>query len=101
MKCHVCKVNVTPVRPKTTWKILTVTFWIVTLFLSIALTGFAFAGLQLILVPLALGIGMALGASARRLTSWTCPRCSTELIVPEEQTTIADTNQAELASRPH
>ena len=84
MNCHACKCHVTPVRPKTTWKLFTVGFWVTTLVVAIAFS--AFAGLNLVLLPFAIAIGMAVGAAARRLTSWTCPRCNAELIVPEGQT---------------
>jgi len=80
MKCHHCKCDVTPVKPKTTWKLFTVAFWITTLVVAIGFS--VFAGIQLVLLPMALFISMAIGASVSRLNSWTCPRCRDELIVP-------------------
>lgn len=86
MNCHACKCHVTPVRPKTTWKLFTVAFWITTLVVAMAFS--AFIGVQLVLLPFALAIGMAVGAAARRMTSWTCPRCGAELAVPASDTPI-------------
>jgi hypothetical protein len=86
MNCHACKCHVTPVPPKTTWKLLSVACWATTLVVAIAFS--AFVGIQLLLLPFAIAAGFAVGASARRLTSWTCPRCKTELIVPEPNTTL-------------
>lgn len=86
MYCHACKCHVTPVAPKTTWKILTVALWVTTLAVAIAFS--VIIGINLVLMPMAVAIGMALGVSTRRMSSWTCPRCSAELIEPEPQTKL-------------
>jgi hypothetical protein len=81
MLCHCCRVHVTPTRPRTMWKIALVGFWAGSMIIS---TLFSLAlGLNLLLAPAAIFIGCAIGTSARRLNSWTCPRCSTELIEPQ------------------
>lgn len=86
MLCHRCRTHVTPKPPKTAFKVLNVGFWIASLIVA---TGFSLLlGLNLVLAPMAIIIGMSIGASARRLTSWTCPRCNAELIEPEPETTL-------------
>lgn len=94
MFCHACKCHVTPVRPRTTWKVITVAFWISTLVVAMPFS--LLLGLNLVLAPLAIAIGAAVGTSARRLSSWTCPRCSAELYEPEPQTVL---DPVALASR--
>jgi hypothetical protein len=42
-------------------------------------------GLNIVLAPAAIVIGMAVGTSARRLSSWTCPRCRAELAPREPE----------------
>ena len=84
MLCHACRVHVTPRPPKTVWKVLTVAFWIGSLVVA---SGFSLAlGLNLLLAPAAIFIGMSVGTSARMLSSWTCPRCNAELIEPDVTT---------------
>jgi hypothetical protein len=83
MRCHCCRVHVTPTPPKTMWKIALVGFWVGSMIVS---TLFSLAlGLNLLLAPAAIFIGCAIGTSARRLNSWTCPRCSTELVEPQTE----------------
>jgi hypothetical protein len=40
-------------------------------------------GLNLVLAPAAIFIGMSIGTAARKLSDWTCPRCHEELVEPE------------------
>lgn len=85
MKCHACRTHVTPTPPRTLWKVLNVALWISTLVVA---TGFSLLlGLNLILLPFAIAIGMSVGTSARLMSSWTCPRCKAELIEPEPRPT--------------
>jgi len=86
MLCHACKCHVTPSKPKTMWKVLTIVFWVTTL--PVALAFSLIIGLNVILAPAAIFIGMSVGTAARRLSSWTCPRCDAELLEPEPNTTL-------------
>jgi hypothetical protein len=58
-------------------------FWITSLIVAVVFS--LLIGLNLILAPAAIFVGMAVGTSARRLSSWTCPRCKAELIEPEPE----------------
>jgi hypothetical protein len=83
MLCHSCRCHVTPTPPRTIWKVVNVGFWIASLIVA---TGFSLLlGLNLILAPAAIVVGMAVGTSARRLSSWTCPHCGAELVEPEPE----------------
>jgi hypothetical protein len=63
--------------------VLCLAFWISTLAVAV---GFSLLlGLNLVLAPAAIVIGMAVGTSARLLSSWTCPHCRAELIEPEAE----------------
>lgn len=68
------------------WKVLNVGFWVLSLVVAMAFC--LVTGPNLILAPMAIGIGMAVGTSARRLSSWTCPRCAAELHEPEPGTAV-------------
>lgn len=83
MLCHSCHVHVQPIPPKTRWKVATVAFWIATLIVATCFS--LLLGLNLVLAPAAIVIGMAVGTSARLLSSWTCPHCGAELIEPEPE----------------
>ncbi len=80
MRCSSCKKNVTPTAPRTMWKVVTLVFWIA----AMAFAGFfsIIIGLNLVLAPAAIVVGMAIGTSARRAASWTCPRCGAEMAEP-------------------
>jgi hypothetical protein len=74
------------------WKVVNVAFWIGSMLVA---TAFSLAlGLNLVLAPAAIAIGMAIGTSARRLSSWTCPRCGAELVEPEPSPTASPTPDA-------
>ncbi|MBX3232782.1 MAG: hypothetical protein KIT84_43675 [Labilithrix sp.] len=95
MNCHACKCHVTPVKPRTMWKVGVVAFWITSLVVAV---GFgSIVGLSLFLAPVAIAVGMAIGTSARRLSSWTCPRCDAELLEPEPNTTLTTAPLASIA----
>jgi hypothetical protein len=86
MLCHSCRCRVEPTPPNSAWKILNVVFWVASMTLAVL---FSLAmGLNLLLAPAAIFVGMSIGTAARRMTSWTCPRCHEELIEPEPQTEI-------------
>lgn len=94
VRCSTCHAVVTPVEPSSTWRVLNVIFWTFGI-----LTGVGFGlllGLNLVLVPLWLGAGMAIGASARRASGYTCPVCHAEVIPPVE----AAAPSGRLAPRP-
>ncbi|MDF2691818.1 MAG: hypothetical protein K0S65_201 [Labilithrix sp.] len=81
MFCHSCRSQVTPVPPRSIWKVLSVAFWVGSLTIA---AGFSLLlGLNLVLAPAAIFIGMSIGACARKLNNWTCPRCDAELVEPE------------------
>jgi hypothetical protein len=86
MLCHSCRCHVDPSPPKTAWKIATMAFWI-----SASVVAILFSipiGLNLVLAPAAIVVGMAIGTAARRMSSWTCPECHAELVEPEPQTEV-------------
>jgi hypothetical protein len=82
--CHSCRVHVAPTPPRTVWKVTTVVLWVTSMCVAVC---FSLAlGLNLVLAPAAIVIGMSIGTAARRMSSWTCPRCGAELVEPEPQT---------------
>lgn len=97
MKCHACKCDVTPAKPRSTWKAITVAFWVACLVVSIPFS--LVIGLNLLLAPAAICIGFAVGTASRRMGSWTCPRCNVELLEPEPQTKIETVPLAMVARR--
>ena len=81
MYCHACRCHVTPTPPRSIWKLLSVYFWVGSMAVAI---GFSLAlGLNLVLAPAAICIGMSVGVAARKLNDWTCPRCGAEMVEPE------------------
>lgn len=80
MSCHACKRSVVPEPPHSTRKILTTALWV--MLLSGAFVASLLIGLNLVLAPLAIFVGMAIGTSARLAAAWTCPCCKNELMVP-------------------
>ena len=80
MRCSSCRKNVTPAAPRTMWKIVNLFFWIT----ALAFAGFfsIIIGLNLVMAPTAIVIGMAIGTSARRLAAWSCPSCNEEMAEP-------------------
>jgi len=81
MFCHSCRCHVTPTPPRTIWKLLSVFFWVGSL--TVAVSFSLILGLNLVLAPAAIFIGCSIGACARKLNDWTCPRCGAELVEPE------------------
>jgi hypothetical protein len=86
MLCHACKCHVAPRPPRSAWKILNVALWSASM--AVAMVFSLIIGLNLLLAPLAIVIGMSIGTSARRLSSWTCPRCGAELVEPETEAVL-------------
>ncbi len=78
--CKACKEQVSPRAPRTAWKIATLLFWLAALATSLVFS--LLLGLNVLLVPAWLGIGMAVGVAARRAAAWSCPACSAELTPP-------------------
>lgn len=84
MRCNSCRLHVTPSPPKTVYKVLCVGFWLCSMTVAVA---FSLAlGLNLVLAPAAIIIGMSVGTSARRVNTWTCPHCHAELAEPVPET---------------
>ena len=80
MRCRSCKTDVTPVAPKTMAKIVTVGFWVAAMAISTIFS--LLLGLNIVLVPVAVAIGLAVGTSARRASTWSCPQCKEEMAAP-------------------
>ncbi len=81
MLCHHCRCNVTPVGPRTRWKLIIVGLWIGSLAVAICFS--LLLGLNLVLAPAGIAIGMSIGVAARMLNDWTCPRCGAAMVEPE------------------
>jgi len=81
MFCHSCRCHVTPAPPRSMWKVLSVGFWVGSMIIAVCFS--LLLGLNLVLAPAAIFIGGAIGACARKLNDWTCPRCGAELVEPE------------------
>jgi hypothetical protein len=65
---------------------MNVAFWAASMVVAVLFS--QLLGLNLLLAPAAIFIGMSIGTAARRMSSWTCPRCREELIEPEPQTEV-------------
>lgn len=89
MSCHACKRSVIPEPPHSTRKILTTTLWV--MLLSGAFVVSLIIGLNLVLAPMAIFVGMAIGTSARLASAWTCPYCKNELMVPADVAEASNT----------
>ncbi len=81
MFCHSCRCHVTPEPPRSVWKVLSVGFWVGSMVIAVCFS--LLLGLNLVLAPAAIFIGASVGACARKLNDWTCPRCKAELVEPE------------------
>lgn len=81
MRCTCCQSDVEPVPPRTIGKILLVVSYVAAL--AIATVFSCLLGLNLVLAPAAIVIGMAVGTAARMASAWTCPSCKEEMFVPE------------------
>jgi hypothetical protein len=86
MFCHSCRCNVTPTRPRSIWKVLSVGYWVGSLAIAVGFS--CLLGLNLVLAPAAVFIGMSIGVAARKLNSWTCPRCGAEMVEPDPTTEL-------------
>lgn len=82
LRCRNCHEDVVPLRPKATAKLINFAFWIAALVTATAFS--LLLGLNVVLVPMWFGIGMAVGTSAERLAAWSCPSCKAEMIVPDD-----------------
>jgi hypothetical protein len=99
MYCHTCRCNVTPKAPKSSWKYLSVGYWVGSMVVAI---GFSLAaGLNLVLAPVAVVIGMSIGVAARKLNNWTCPRCGAEMVEPEATEDMLPLRAWRRARHPH
>ena len=82
--CSSCKENVEPVAPRTAWKLVTIALWFTTL--AVGMFFAILLGLNIVLVPVCIAIGLSVGEAAHRAASWTCPSCHAELAPPPEIT---------------
>jgi hypothetical protein len=69
------------VPPRTAWKLVNLVFWVTSM--AVAVVFSLIIGLNIVLAPAAIMIGMAIGSSARRVNSWTCELCGAELMPRE------------------
>lgn len=83
MYCHTCRCHVTPAPPRSVWKVLTVGFWLGSMVIAVCFS--MLLGLNLVLAPVAIVIGGSIGACARELNDWSCPRCGAVLIEPARE----------------
>lgn len=80
MRCSSCKSNVTPVPPRTMAKLSLVGFYVAAMVVSTIFS--LLLGLNVLLVPVAIAVGGAVGVAARRANSWSCPQCKEEMAAP-------------------
>ncbi len=80
MRCSACKSNVTPVPPRTMAKLSLVAFYVAAMAVSTVFS--LLLGLNVVLVPIAIAVGGAVGVAARRANSWSCPQCKEEMAAP-------------------
>jgi hypothetical protein len=73
MQCKSCKSDVTPVPPRTMAKLGLVASLVVATMFSLLL------GLNIVLVPVAVAVGLSVGVAARRASEWSCPQCKEEM----------------------
>lgn len=81
--CASCKEEVVPSPPKGFWKVANVAFWV-----AMLLVGTAFGliiGLNVLLVPVWCFMAGAVGVTADRASSWTCPECHAEMYPTPER----------------
>lgn len=43
-------------------------------------------GLNIVLVPVAVAVGLSVGTAARRASTWSCPQCKQEMAAPAPST---------------
>lgn len=80
MRCPSCKIDVTPVPPRTMAKMAVVVLYVAMLLVA---TSFSLLlGLNLVLAPVAIVLGFSIGTMTRRANAWSCPLCKEELFVP-------------------
>jgi hypothetical protein len=87
MRCSACKSDVTPVPPRTMAKLGLVGFYIAALVVSTIFS--LLLGLNILLAPAAIVVGMAVGVAARRANEWSCPQCKEEMRAPAAEPTPA------------
>ena len=80
MRCASCRSDVTPVPPGTMAKVTLVGFYVASL--TVAMVFSCLLGLNIVLVPVAIAVGMSVGTAARRASSWSCPQCKEEMVAP-------------------
>jgi hypothetical protein len=88
MRCSSCKSDVTPVPPRTVAKLSLVGFYVAAMAVSTIFS--LLLGLNIVLVPVAVAIGSAVGVAARRASAWSCPTCKEEMAAPRASTAEVD-----------
>lgn len=82
MKCWCCGKVVQPVPPRTLRKILNVVFWTSSLTMGMLVT--PLLGLDVLLLPFSVAMGLSVGTTAREAGSWSCPSCHAAVHAPPE-----------------
>lgn len=98
MRCSACHENVTPVPPRTMAKVALVAFYVASLAVSMVFS--CLLGLNLLLVPVAMAIGLSVGTAAQRASTWSCPECKEEMAPPVATTTPAREPERTAPARP-
>jgi hypothetical protein len=98
MFCHACRCHVTPTPPRSIWKVLSLGYWVGSLIVATCFS--LLLGLNLVLAPAAVFIGMSIGVVARKLNNWTCPRCGAEMVEPDPITEMMVPPKRRRAERP-
>jgi hypothetical protein len=76
-RCKSCKADVTPVPPRTMAKLGLVGFYVASLVVATLFS--LLLGLNIVLVPVAIAVGLSVGVAARRASEWSCPQCKEEM----------------------
>lgn len=95
--CRHCRGRMPALAPRVGWSALNVVMWTATL-----VTGMAFGlliGLDVLLVPLWLGMAGAVSYTAQRAASWRCAYCKEEIAAPI--VTVPDRPARVPATSPH
>lgn len=80
MRCTTCRSDVTPVPPRTIAKLSLVGFYVASLLVATMFS--LLLGLNIVLVPVAVAVGLSVGTAARRASTWSCPQCKEEMPAP-------------------
>jgi len=82
MKCWCCGKVVQPIPPRTLRKILNFVFWTSSLSMGMLVT--PLLGLDVLLLPFSIAMGLSVGTTAREAGNWSCPSCHAAVHAPPE-----------------